>query len=206
MIKVVIGSMVLCHLLVPNPTSQNVNSENEPIVKVLGQVVDMQKGSRYIEKVDDKQALRVDRDILIIKGQNREGLYQVDSRACMLVRDETPEERENRLFPKVKVEEPASEEKVELTEEVLQESNKVEQNAGIEIQNKPAIDEEQLMPKEDLKVEATQEVKKTEPTPEPVKEVVQEEKKEVKAEPVVKKEEKVEEKKTDKKSLLDYIK
>lgn len=203
MIKVVIGSMVLCHLLVPNPNSQNVSAENEPIVKVLGQVVDMQKGSRYIEKVDDKQALRVDRDILIIKGQNREGLYQVDSRACMLVRDESPEERENRLFPKVKVEEEVSEEKVELTEEVLQENNKVEQNAGIEIQNKPTIDEEQILPKEELKVE----VKKPEVAPEPVKEVVKEEKvEEVKAEPVVKKEEKQEEKKSDKKSLLDYIK
>ncbi len=121
----------------------------------------------------------------------------------MLVRDESPEERENRLFPKVKAEEEVPEEKVELTEEVLQESNKVEQNAGIEIQNKPTIDEEQILPKEELKVE----VKKPEVAPEPVKEVVKEEKvEEVKAEPVVKKEEKQEEKKSDKKSLLDYIK
>lgn len=200
MVKVVIGSMVLCHLLVPGQMQQTGEGEQK-VTKILGEIVDMQKGNRYIENVKDKQTLRVDTDILIIKGKNKEGVYQVDSRACMLVRDETAVEREERLFPKTKIEE-----KVEETTESenLEEKNNTNP-ADIEIQDRPAVDDakveeiKKLMPevKEEIKqevVEVKEEVKKVQEAPVEVK------KEEPKAEEV--KEIPVK----DKKSLLDYIK
>lgn len=221
MMKVVIGSMVLCHLLVTGEVSQT-NNENQPIVKLLGQVTDIQKGSRYIEQVDKKQALRADRDILIIKGQNRPGLYQVDAKACMLVRDETPEEREARLFPKTKVvEESKSEPSLPRGEEVKEEPVIDANKAGIEIQDRPAIDDQDSTPMDEMKKdlnEVKEELKnlnlssKEEIKPEPQDPVAKPEviqpKVEKKAEPVApqKSEPKVEEsKEKSNKSLLDYI-
>lgn len=139
--------MVLCHLLANEPSNnQNQNPEQTPIIKILGKVLDIQKGSRYIEKVDERQALRADTNILIVKAENREGVYQVDSRACMLVRDETPKEREDRLYPKIKEGESEEDEEKPI---IIDEEDKIEfiesskKTIGMEIQDKPAIDENQ---------------------------------------------------------------
>jgi hypothetical protein len=143
MVKVVIGSVVLCHLLMPS-TPQDTNQQSPGITKILGEVVDIQTGSRYIEKKEDKQALRVDTSIIVVKGKNKDGLYQIDSRACMLVRDETPEERENRLFPKTKIVEevPASENEAEEEDKASTPAPKVEKSpADMEIQDRPAVED-----------------------------------------------------------------
>jgi hypothetical protein len=197
MVKVVIGSMVLCHLLIPGQNIQVQQENSSNVTKVLGEVVDIQKGSRYIEKVDDKQALRVDTDILIVKGKNKEGLYQVDARACMLVRDETPQEREERVAPKTKVEEKVVEEKTEETN-----------SADMEIQDRPAVEDV----KEEEIIKNLPQIEEQVPQPQEVKEIKEEVKQEikeaVKEEKVEKVQEKVEETPAQKtnKSLLDYIK
>lgn len=212
MVKVVVGSIVLCHLLSGTPNI-NQNQEESNIIKVLGKVIDIQKGSRYLEKVEERQALRVDKHTLIIKGQNIEGMYQVDSRACMLVRDETPEERENRLFPKISEEDAQKEDEegkkpVILSEKIIfEESHK---DLGIEIQDKPTIEDSFI----ESKIESLP-IKENTPLPEPDP-IVQEVKPKVKKEEIKKevvKEEKNEIKEEDEKtpvkeknrSLLDYI-
>lgn len=202
MVKVVIGSVVLCHLLMPTTAPQQ--QEGGPAVtKILGEVVDIQSGSRYIEKKETKQALRVDTDILVVKGKNKEGLYQIDSRACMLVRDESPAEKEERLFPKTKV---VEKESVSEDEEEVKEKN----SADLEIQDRPVV--EDLSPEEKLPKLSEKDLKDLEelskPKVEPKQDVPAEETKVVA--PEVKVEEKPAEptpevKKTNK-SLLDYIK
>ncbi len=206
MIKVVIGSMVLCHLIMPGtPTTSS--EESQKIMKILGEVKDIQKSSRYIEKVENKEALRVDKDILVVQGKNKEGLYQIDSRACMVVRDESLEERENRLFPKKKI--VVDEQGNEVSEEELKESldEKEDSVNGLEIQNQPAIEAEkkQVIPEviinkpiEEKKIEPKkEEVKKEEPKKAEIKEDLKKE---------VKQDTKVESKKEEKGSFLDYIK
>lgn len=205
MVKVVIGSIVLCHLLLPGKSN---TPGEENITKILGEVVDIQQGSRYIEKVQDKQALRADTNILMVKGQNVPGIYQIDSRACMAVRDETDEERENRLHPKVKkVEEVTEEVKEEESAKPEVKSEVEKSSADIEVQDRPSVEDspvvnhlpemlnesEKSMDKEKVMEPKVEE--KAAPMPEP--EVA----------PAEKKSETVEPAKEDKpKSLLDYIK
>lgn len=204
MVKVVIGSVVLCHLLMPSQSPQNNNQEKPGITKILGEVVDIQSGSRYLEDKEKKEALRADTSIIVVKAKNIDGVYQIDSRACMLVRDETPIERENRLVPKTKIIEeiPAPEEdKVEPKVD----TPAVEKNsADMEVQDRPAV--EDIAPEQKLPKLTDKELKSVEDA-KPKKEI----KAPIKAAPV--EEKKMEEtpapaaepQKTNK-SLLDYIK
>lgn len=197
MVKVIIGSLVICHLL--SPTDQQAQ-EGPGVTKILGEIIDITKGNRYIEKVDKKEALEVETDILIIKGKNKEGVFQVDARACMAVRKESEEERQERVSPRpkktiVKEEELESENTLsqEQLEEVTKEALK-EEVKEIKVQPKvPEVKavEEQALPAVDV----------------PVKEVAPEMKEEVKPEASEKKEEtKKEDKvKEENKGLLDYL-
>lgn len=140
MIKIVIGSLVLCHLLVPGPESQT----SEKTIKVLGEVLEIQKGSKYIEVQESREALKVETDVLIVKGKNTPGIYQIDSLACLSVRNETDEERKNRLMPKPKQteEEPDdSEESVDSSPEEETFPLEKKQNQSFPEENKPVVDE-----------------------------------------------------------------
>lgn len=186
MMKIVtIGSMVLCHLIAPNNTADQPQAK---IMKVLGEVVSIQKGPLYIEKVKDKETLAAKKDFLVIKGKNLPGTYQVSSTACMLVRDETAQEEQDRKFIRKKKEEVTSDEKL----------NKLK-----------VISEEEVMP-EPEEVPPVEEVK--EKTPIKVEEAPKVEEK-VEVAPALEKADKMEEKAKEKapeagkkdKSILDYI-
>lgn len=186
MMKIVtIGSMVLCHLIAPNTT---VDQTQPKIMKVLGEVVSIQKGPLYIEKVKDKETLAAKKDFLVIKGQNIPGTYQVSSTACMLVREETVQEEQDRKFIRKKKEEVVSDEKL----------NKL----------KVISETEEVVP-EPEEVPAVEEVKKT---PIKVEEAPKVEEK-VEIAPALEKADKMEEKSKEKapeagkkdKSILDYI-
>lgn len=89
---VTIGSMVLCHLITGTPSGD----EKPKITKVLGEVVDISKAPIYIENIKNKEALEGEKDVLMVKAKNVQGVYQISATACMLVRKETEEEAFNR--------------------------------------------------------------------------------------------------------------
>lgn len=89
MIKLVIGSMVLCHLIVSSP-----DGKEDSILKLVGEVQEFQDAHKYVEDLEKREAYKVHRKTLIVKGISHEGLFLIEPTACMIVKTEDDLQKE----------------------------------------------------------------------------------------------------------------
>lgn len=125
MVKVKIGTMVLCHLLSGTPQNEG---EAPKITKILGSIQEINVGKvpKIYEDPVKRIAYRVMGDELLVK-TTQGALYQIDVNACMAIKESTDEEVDQ-VFKK----------EVPKAESVVVPEEKKEE--AIEKQNMPSVE------------------------------------------------------------------
>ena len=209
MVKVKIGSLVLCHLLSGAPAQ---DGEAPKIVKILGTIAEINVGKipKIYEDPEKRMAYRVMSDELLIR-TNQGAIYQVDVNACMAVKESNDAEVDQ-VFKKDKTSSLPAHSETQAIEK--QDMPSVEETTSLisdQIHKNliaPApTPKKKEQPKSTPAPVIKEEVKKVEPIAPPPSQPLPEEKKEVLPPPPPPKEEVKEVPPSDdkKKGLFDYI-